>query len=244
MPWVSLRRNVLMITRPTGVPANLHEVLPPLEDFAAELITAYPTEHWWPAETSFEVMAGAVLVQNTRWSNVERALAQLRAADCLSAEAVSRCPPERLQVLIQSAGCQSVKARRLGNLAHWLVDFGGHRQIAKTHTDELRTQLLGINGIGTETADVILNFACGRPVFVADRYAQRLFARLGYLNGGGKTGRYETVRAMLEAAMQGRAQALQDLHAATVLHCQQVCGGVPRCSLCRFQRCCHRNRAG
>ncbi len=233
-----------MTTRPTEVPASPDGVLPPLERFAADLITAYPTEQWWPAETSFEIMAGAVLVQNTRWSNVERALAQLRAADCLSAEAVSSCPLERLQVLIQPAGCQSVKARRLGNLAQWLVDFGGHRQIAKTHTDELRARLLDINGIGPETADAILNFACGRPVFVADRYAQRLFERLGYLNGCGKVGRYETVRAMLEAAMDGRARALQDLHAATVLHCQQVCGGVPQCSLCLFQRCCLRNRSG
>ena len=232
-----------MTNRPTDVHANFQVDLPPLEDFATELITAYPTEQWWPAQTSFEVMAGAVLVQNTRWSNVERALAQLRAADCLSAEAISSCPHERLQVLIQPAGCQSVKARRLGNLARWMVDFGGHPQIAETHTDELRTQLIGINGIGPETADAILNFACGRPVFVADRYAQRLFARLGYLNGGGKTGRYETVRALLEAAMHGRTQALQDLHAATVLHCQQVCGRVPRCSLCLFQRCCQRNLA-
>lgn len=233
-----------MAIRPTEVPVNPEGVLPPLERFAADLIAAYPTEQWWPAETSFEVMAGAVLVQNTRWSNVEHALARMRAADCLSAEAVSSCSPDRLRVLIKPAGCQSVKARRLGNLAQWLVDFGGHRQIAKTRTDELRARLLDINGVGPETADAILNFACGRPVFVADRYAQRLLARLGYLNGRDKAGRYETVRAMLEASVFGRAQALQDLHAATVLHCQQICTTVPQCSLCPFQQVCHRHCAG
>lgn len=232
-----------MTARPSRVRASPQGVLPPLENFVVDLITAYPTEQWWPAETSFEVMAGAVLVQNTRWSNVERALAQLRAANCLSAEAISGCPPKRLRVLIQPAGCQSVKAHRLGNLAQWLVDFGGHQQVAKTHTDELRRQLLGINGIGPETADAILNFAWGRPVFVADRYAQRLLGRLGYLNACDKTGRYETVRAMLETAIHRRAQALQDLHAATVLHCQQICGKVPRCSLCLFQQCCQRSHA-
>ena len=233
-----------MASRPAEILTNPAGVLPPLERFAADLIAAYPTEQWWPAETSFEVMAGAVLVQNTRWSNVERALARLRAADCLSAEAVSGCPPDRLKVLIQPAGCQSVKAHRLGNLAQWVVDFGGHREIARTHAEELRARLLTINGIGPETADAILNFACSRPVFVADRYAQRLFARLGYLNGCGKAGRYQTVRAMLEAAMYGRVQALQGLHAATVLHCQQVCGRVPKCSLCPFQGYCRFNRGG
>jgi len=146
-----------MAIRPTEVPVNPEGVLPPLERFAADLIAAYPTEQWWPAETSFEVMAGAVLVQNTRWSNVEHALARMRAADCLSAEAVSSCSPDRLRVLIKPAGCQSVKARRLGNLAQWLVDFGGHRQIAKTRTDELRARLLDINGVGPETADAILS---------------------------------------------------------------------------------------
>lgn len=233
-----------MVSRLAEMPTNPAFVLPSLKRFAADLIAAYPTEQWWPAETSFEVMVGAVLVQNTRWLNVERALARMRAADCLSAEAVCGCSPDQLRVLIQPAGCQSVKARRLGNLAQWVVTFGGHQQIARTHDNELRARLLAINGIGPETADAILNFACGRPIFVADRYAQRLFARLGYINGCDKSRRYQTVRAMLEAAMHGRVQALQDLHAATVLHCQQLCGRVPECSLCRFQRYCHFNRSG
>ena len=233
-----------MASRPAKIPTNSTIVLPSLKRFAVDLIAAYPTEQWWPAETSFEVMVGAVLVQNTRWLNVERALMRMRAADCLSAEAVCSCSPDQLRNLIQPAGCQSVKARRLGNLAQWVVNFGGQQQIAKTQANELRARLLAINGIGPETADAILNFAYGRPVFVADRYAQRLFGRLGYTNSCDKSGRYETLRAMLEAVMNGDVQALQDLHAATILHCQQLCMPVPQCSLCSFQQYCHFNRSG
>ena len=148
-------------------------VLPSLASACNELLRAYPTDGWWPAQTTFEVMAGAVLVQNTRWVNVDRALWRLRAANCLDPSTLVECSLEQLQDLIRPAGCQSVKARRLMNLARWAVGLGTEPERLGLSTSELRMQLLQVNGVGRETADAILSFAFGRPVFVADRYAQR-----------------------------------------------------------------------
>ena len=152
-----------------------------LGKLARKLVKIYPVTGWWPAGSRFEIMAGAVLVQNTRWVNAQKALVSLKQADALNFEAIAAMGSGKLASLIHSAGCQSVKSPRLRALARWIQKEGGITPMARKATDTLRAGLLSVHGIGPETADAILCFAFRRPVFVADLYARRLFARYGLL---------------------------------------------------------------
>ncbi len=182
-------------------------------------------------------MVGAVLVQNSRWANVTPAIRDLRAARCLSPATISTLETAHLAVLIRSAGCQSVKARRLQALAGWVHRSGGLRSLAAWHTDRLRDELLGVHGIGHETADAILCFAFGRPRFVADKYARQWLARMG-LAAFPERDSYEACRQFVERGL-GRANVdLADLHAAIVLHAQSTCRARPDCDACALRVHC------
>lgn len=140
-------------------------------------------QYWWPGETPFEVMVGAVLTQNTAWINVERAIQNLQAADALSAEAIIDAHPKRLASWLKPSGYFNIKAKRLKNYCRWYVQQGAYPALSQWPTDELRHGLLSVNGVGPETADDILLYAFERPVFVIDAYTRRLFTRLGTISG-------------------------------------------------------------
>ncbi|RMD71623.1 MAG: endonuclease, partial [Gammaproteobacteria bacterium] len=140
---------------------------------------AYGPQRWWPGETPFEIMVGAVLTQNTAWHNVEKAIARLREAGWLEAGAIDALPQELLEERIRPAGCFRVKARRLKTLCAWYLQQGGFEALRRWPTGKLRHALLAIHGIGPETADDILLYAFSRPVFVIDAYTRRIFSRLG-----------------------------------------------------------------
>ncbi|MGH9465916.1 MAG: endonuclease III domain-containing protein [Terriglobales bacterium] len=139
-------------------------------------------ERWWPARTRFEMIAGALLVQNTSWTNVARALARLRAAGQLSAAGIRRLSQPELGQLIRCAGTWRIKARRLRGFVRWLdrEHQGRLSRLFRLPTLEARRQLLGVEGIGEETADAILLFAGGHGRFVTDAYTRRIFARHGW----------------------------------------------------------------
>lgn len=137
------------------------------------LFGAYGPQYWWPADTPFEVMVGAVLTQNTAWSNVERAIGNLMRAGLDTPEAVLRVDASSLSALLRPAGYFNVKARRLQSLCEWLRDTGGVDALSRVSTVELRSRLLAIHGVGRETADDILLYALRRPVFVIDAYTRR-----------------------------------------------------------------------
>jgi len=140
---------------------------------------AYGPQHWWPADTPFEVMVGALLTQNTNWKNVEKAIAQLKHADLLHAASIISCPIARLEALIRPSGYFRQKAGRLQGLCRFYVRHGELAGLQNIPTDQLRHMLLELKGIGPETADSILLYALDRPLFVIDAYTRRIFARLG-----------------------------------------------------------------
>jgi len=151
------------------------------------LLDAFGPQHWWPGESPFEIMVGAVLVQNTAWRNVERAIANLRDAGAMEPRALYAVPPEELAELIRPAGYFQVKSRRLRNLLKFVIDEydGSLERMFRTDVATLREQLLAIHGIGPETADAILLYAGGLRTFVVDTYTHRISARHGWIGSRG-----------------------------------------------------------
>ena len=149
---------------------------------------AYGPQHWWPGEGSFEVIAGAILTQSAAWTNVEMALANMRAAGCWSVAAVHRVPEAELAQLVRSSGYFNAKARKLKAFAaHVAVNYQSDldRFLSKP-TGPLREELLSIHGIGEETADDIMVYAAGKPSFVIDTYTRRIMDRMGIAPGGSR----------------------------------------------------------
>ena len=136
-------------------------------------------QHWWPGETPFEIIVGAILTQNTSWSNVEKAIRNLKRAGKLSPHALHKIPPRELARLIRPSGYFNIKASRLKSfMDFFFTKFGGNiRQMSKLDGLQLREELLGVPGIGPETADSILLYALVKPFFVIDAYTKRIFAR-------------------------------------------------------------------
>lgn len=214
------------------------EATPRLLAVYAALLSRYGERHWWPAETPFEVVVGAILTQNTAWSNVERAVAALKHAGVLSAAGVARLPIEELQALIRPAGFFRQKAQRLQTLAcHLLQHYQGEVQpwlagdLAAT-----RRELLAFSGIGPETADSILLYAGSRPSFVVDAYTRRLFSRLGLLQGDEG---YDVVRGWFMAHLPHAVALFNEYHALIVEHCKTRCRKAkPLCQDCPLQPQC------
>ncbi|HUI84167.1 MAG TPA: endonuclease III domain-containing protein [Candidatus Binatia bacterium] len=166
-----------------------------------KLARAWGPQHWWPAESPFEVIAGAILTQNTAWANVERAIASLRAAGVLSVGGIREVGLPELEQLVRSSGYYRRKARRLKRFVAFLDEtYGGSvERMFTAATQPLRTQLLSLNGIGHETADAILLYAGNHEIFVVDAYARRILERHGAI--GTKAG-YEDIRVLVERALQ------------------------------------------
>lgn len=204
------------------------------------LYAQHGAQHWWPGETPFEVMVGAVLTQNAAWSNVERAIANLKSAGMLDPKALAEAPPETVAELIRPSGYFNVKARRLQALCRWYQAHGGLARLKHWPTQRLRAALLAVHGVGPETADDILLYAFHRPVFVIDAYTRRLFARLGLVSGDEP---YETLRAAFERALGPDTRLYNEYHALIVAHAKHVCRPRPRCGQCLLKpRCPARGR--
>ena len=206
------------------------------------LLARYGPQHWWPARTSFEVMVGAVLTQNTAWTNVEKAIDNLHAAQAMDAEVILHAPQRRVASWIRPAGYFNVKAKRLRNFCAWYVARGGENKLRRLATATLRQELLGINGVGPETADDILLYAFHRPVFVIDAYTRRLLSRL-QLSAGDES--YEHLREHIETRLQreirGKRKTValyNEFHALIVCHAKDFCRPRPRCETCCLARRC------
>jgi endonuclease-3 related protein len=206
-----------------------------LTDLHDRLLDVYGPQRWWPAETRLEIIVGAVLTQNTAWANVERALDNLRQARALSLSRLLALPHEALAELLHPAGYFNVKARRLVNLLNAVPRRGGLRAMDGMETAALRQRLLAVNGIGPETADDILLYAFGRPVFVIDAYTRRLFARLGLARGNEA---YDDLRRGVEGALPGAVGWYQEFHALVVAHAKQRCRPTPDCPACPIRKVC------
>jgi len=202
---------------------------PPLDEYYTALFSAFGPQHWWPGETQFEVIVGAILTQNTSWTNVERAIANLRAAKLLSPAAITSVPQDKLEGLIRSSGYFRQKARKLKAFCKFLrAEYRGSlKRMFETPTARLREKLLGVFGIGPETADSILLYAGQHGVFVADAYTKRLLARHGWVE---ERTPYDEVRSLVERQSPGDVRRFNEFHALIVRAGKQFCR--PRQPLC------------
>ena len=202
------------------------------------LFRRYGPQHWWPGDSPFEVMVGAVLTQNTAWTNVEKAIANLIANQALDARVILDTSPEQLAEWLRPSGYFNIKAKRLQNFCRWYIEHGGYERLTTWPTPELRRGLLSINGVGPETADDILLYAFERPVFVIDAYTRRLFSRLGLIGGSED---YESLRQAIEHGLRREAERtvlFNEYHALIVKHAKDYCQSKPRCEACCLNRRC------
>jgi endonuclease-3 related protein len=199
------------------------------------LHAAHGPQYWWPGDSAFEIMVGAVLTQNTAWTNVDKAIANLKAARALSPDAIARAPHRRLAAWLKPSGYFNIKAKRLRAFCQWLIRNGGTRRMARLPTETLRAELLHVHGIGPETADDILLYAFHRPVFVIDAYTRRIFQRLGLIQGDED---YEILRRLFEKSLATDAPLFNEYHALIVAHAKDVCRKRPACGACKLGSLC------
>jgi len=201
------------------------------------LLATYGPQGWWPADSSFEVMVGALLTQNTNWRNVEKAITNLRAAGMLDAQRILDCERSRLEELIRPAGFFRQKAERLQILCTFYLEHGGENALAQRPLRELRHELLTLKGIGPETADSILLYALQLPIFVVDAYTRRIFSRLKLLE---ESATYHAVQQWFEAQLEADTGIYQEYHALIVEHAKRFCRVRPLCTDCPLlKRCPH-----
>jgi len=198
------------------------------------LYDAFGPQNWWPGETSFEVIAGAILTQNTNWTNVEKAIANLKSAERLSPQGLRHIELARLAELIRPAGYYNLKSRRLKNFVDWLFDnyVGEVGNLRSVDTDRLRTELLTVKGVGRETADSILLYALDRPVFVVDAYTARITVRHGLIEPDAG---YEQLRELFESNLPQDIQLFNEYHALLVRAGKEFCKTKARCSGCPLE---------
>ena len=208
-----------------------------LEEIYRRLQGHYGPQDWWPGDSPFEVMVGAVLTQAAAWSNVERAIANLKAAGALSPQAIRRLPLEELAALVRPSGYFNAKARKLKALAEFL----GRRfqddiaAMARQDMEGLRRELLSVYGVGPETADDILLYALDMPAFVVDAYTVRVMSRLGLAP---PRGRYEDYQALFTRRLPRDAALYQEYHALFVRHGKERCRRRPLCGGCPLLDMC------
>jgi len=195
------------------------------------LFRHFGPQHWWPARSRFEVIVGAILTQNTAWTNVERAIARMRTERMLNPGRIDAAPHGTLARLIRSSGYYNMKAKRLKQLTGFLLTrYGGSlRRMFQTELPKLREELLAISGIGEETADSILLYAGDRPIFVVDAYTRRVLERHGLV---GDRARYLEIQRLFMDHLPADATLFNEYHALLVAVGKTYCRNTPRCDAC------------
>lgn len=208
------------------------------------LYRRYGPQGWWPGDGPLDVVIGAILTQSAAWTNVEKALQNLKDAGCWSLEAIDRCAQEDLASIVRPSGYFNAKARKLKAFAHHVCHHYGGRLEAffNQETVELRSELLSIHGIGPETADDILVYAAGKPSFVIDAYTRRIMERMGLINPGKKAS-YEECQSRFQESLPADAQLYNEYHALLDQHAKVACTKVPRCPNCCLLDLCLTGRS-
>ena len=209
---------------------------PPMDEYFNSLFAALGPQHWWPAKTQFETIVGAILTQNAAWTNVERAITNLKLARLLSPVRIQEVPMRRLETLVRSSGYFRQKARKLKAFCEFLrVEYKGSlKRMFETPTLVLREKLLGVFGIGPETADSILLYAGGHAVFVVDAYTKRILTRHGWAD---KKATYDEVRWAFERQFPSDVSRMNEFHALIVETGKRWCkASHPACDECPLGR--------
>jgi len=219
--------------------ASLSELLP---DIYRRLFDAYGPQGWWPGDSAFEVIVGAVLTQSTSWTNVEKALSAMREAGCWSFEAIAALPEPELAEIIRSSGYYNAKARKLQSFANHVLARGGLEPIFAQDTVALRAELLSIHGIGDETADDIIVYAAGKPSFVIDSYTRRIIDRMELFPAGRNPG-YRDYQALFHDNLPAETPLFNEFHALLDHHAKVTCRKrQPRCQGCCLVDLCPTGR--
>lgn len=195
------------------------------------LFDAFGPQHWWPGDTPFEIAVGAILTQNTNWSNVEKAIANLKKEGLMNFRSLHASPHDRIAKLIRPSGYFNIKAKRLRNFMEFMSQEynGSLRQMMKKDLPDIRRQLLSVSGIGPETADSIILYALGKPVFVIDAYTKRVLSRhniLDYDKG------YAAFQQLFHGALPEDAGLFNEYHALFVRLAKEYCRTKPLCEAC------------
>ncbi len=201
------------------------------------LLAAYGPRHWWPGDGPFEVIAGAILTQNASWRNVTQALSRMRESGIWSFEAIHATSVDELAAVVRPSGYFNQKARKLKGFAAFVVEeFNGSLSaLLDLQVDELRTRLLGLWGIGEETADDIILYAAEKPSFVIDTYTKRIVDRLGWrVNGRG----YGDYQALFTRSLPPEASLYNEYHALLDYHGHTTCRREPLCQGCCLLELC------
>jgi len=207
-----------------------------LQEIYRKLHSCFGPQHWWPGQTPFEVMVGAILTQNTSWQNVERAITNIKKAGTMDAKKLYCLPHRRLAKLLRPAGYFNIKAKRLKNfLKFYLDNYGADaRKMRAVNTGILRDQLLSVNGVGEETADSILLYALNKPVFVVDAYTKRFSSRHGLIP---EESDYQTVQRFFTQNLPPKAKLFNEYHALIVRLGKEYClKSKPKCAACPLKR--------
>jgi endonuclease-3 related protein len=200
-------------------------------------------QNWWPAETPFEVIVGAILTQQTTWKNVEKVISRLKGLGFLNPLALYNLNIDELAQLIKESGFYRLKAKRLKNFLEYFKQYDFDlEQLKKKSLQELREELLNIDGIGKETADSILLYALDKPIFVVDNYTKRFGYRFGILK---KDLEYDDIRNIFEETLKGKTtnetiDNFKEMHALIVELGKNFCKKKPDCSSCPLKNDCER----
>ncbi len=205
---------------------------PVLNSVYKKLYAYFGPQHWWPGESRFEVMVGAILTQNTNWSNVEKAIANIKKQNLLQFQRLQRLSHKRLASLIRPAGYYNLKARRLKEFLKFLHNHcrGNLRKMSCGPMDELREKLLSVKGIGPETADSILLYALNKPVFVVDAYTKRILLRHNIIR---EDSDYAAVQNLFMENLKNEVKLFNEYHALLVRLGKEFClKNKPKCKGC------------
>lgn len=205
-----------------------------IKGFYEALYKHYGSQRWWPAETELECTLGAILTQNTAWKNVEKALENLRKENLISIEKLALIPTASLASLIRPSGYFNQKAIKIKNFINFIVEkyHGSLEEMLKEDTQKLRDELLGIKGIGPETADSILLYAARKPVFVVDAYTYRILRRHGLIP---EETSYGEMQELFMDSLPEDAQLFNEYHALLVRLGKELCKKSPLCKGCPLE---------
>ena len=209
-----------------------------LLDIFQTLLSSFGKRNWWPGETELEIIVGAILTQNTSWKNVEKAIYNMKAQGVLDVDTLHAITKDQLGEIIKPSGFYNQKSSRLKLFIKVLHEnFNKSIDNLKYYdANDLRNLLLGISGIGPETADSILLYALNRPVFVVDAYTKRFIKNHRLYDGNGK---YDDVQQFFMTNLPHDTYLFNEFHALIVCLCQNYCKNVPECSLCPLKKELH-----
>jgi endonuclease-3 related protein len=206
------------------------------------LLNCYGPQGWWPAKSRLEMAVGAILVQSTSWKNVEKAMANLKSEGVLDLRALYDLPAERLERLLRPSGFYKAKTKKLKAFVEHLHHNYGSSLDSFLGQDlrGLRDELLSIYGVGPETADSIILYGAGKPIFVVDAYTHRLFSRIGLADGGYD---YRKLQLLFMDNLTSDVALFNEYHALIVRHSAATCRKRPLCQGCVINKMCEFGRS-